>query len=242
MHTTHHLLGASLPTQRIPASTPADKSMSEFTDAERAEAGGVCYRCRVRSFPSSRPSMLRPHRRLGLPLVLLVAIAMFACQPSSGSQVDPARRRAIADTLSGMIRSAYDLKAKDVVAGLMSLYPDSGRVISASGGRVTTTRDSLAAGIKSFYEYVGRNMQDPTWKWGTPFVDVLSPDAAVVTTTYRVPHRTPAGEPHTIAGAWTAVFARRGGKWVIIQEHLSEIPPEVMEGDTADVPMAGHKH
>ena len=82
------------------------------------------------------------------------------------------------------------------------------------------------SGIKSFWEYVGRNMQDPTWIWGTPQVDVLSPDAAVVTTTYRIPHRTPAGEPHTVAGAWTAVFARRNGKWAIVQEHLSEMPAE----------------
>lgn len=167
--------------------------------------------------------------------------SLCACQPGSGAQLDAARQRAISDTLTAMIRSAYDLKAKDVVSRLMSLYPDSGRVISASGGRVTTTRDSLEAGIKSFYEYVGRNMRDPTWIWGRPLVDVLSPDAAVVTTTYRVPHRTPAGEPHTIAGAWTAVFARRGGKWVVVQEHLSEIPAEVMEADTADVPPV-HTH
>jgi ketosteroid isomerase-like protein len=84
-------------------------------------------------------------------------------------------------------------------------------------------------------------MQDPKWIWGTPQVDVLSPDAAVVTTTYRIPHRTPAGEPHTVAGAWTAVFARRGGKWVIVQEHLSEIPPEVLAADSSDVP-APHTH
>jgi hypothetical protein len=185
--------------------------------------------------------MLRPHRR-SLFLLAVVAIGLSACQPDSSSRLDPARRAAIADTLTSMIRSAYDLKAKDVVGRLMSLYPDSGRVISASGGRVTTTHDSLEAGIRSFYTYVGQRMQDPTWVWGKPLVDVLSPDAAVVTTTYRVPHRTPEGAPHTIAGAWTAVFARRGGKWVIVQEHLSEIPPEVMEGDTADVPAAGHVH
>jgi hypothetical protein len=84
-------------------------------------------------------------------------------------------------------------------------------------------------------------MQNPTWVWGRPLVDVLAPDAAVVTMTYRVPHRTPEGVPHTIAGAWTAVFARRAGKWVIVQEHLSEVPPEAMAGDTADVPGA-HTH
>jgi hypothetical protein len=54
-------------------------------------------------------------------------------------------------------------------------------------------------------------------------VEVLSRDAATLTTSYRVPHLTPKGEPHVIAGAWTAVFVRRGGRWVIIQEHLSDV-------------------
>ena len=183
--------------------------------------------------------MLRPFRR-SAPLLLVATLAV-GCQSGSAAEVSPARRQAIADTLTTMLRSAYDLKASNPVERFMSLYPDSGRVISASGGRVTTTRDALQTGIKSFWEFVGQNMKDPTWIWGTPQVDVLSPDAAVVTTTYRIPHRTPAGEPHTVAGAWTAVFERRAGRWVIVQEHLSEIPQEVMAADTADAP-AAHSH
>jgi hypothetical protein len=179
-----------------------------------------------------------------LALVLAIGLAAFAsCRSASesGTQLTDARRRAIADSLTGMIKAAYDLDAPDVMASLMSLYPDTGRIVSASGGRVTTTRDSLERGIRSFYEYVGRNMQDPTWNWGPPQVDVLSPDAAVVTTTYRVPHRTPAGQPHTIAGAITAVFARRGGRWVVVQEHLSEMPPEAVAADSAAA-QSGHQH
>jgi ketosteroid isomerase-like protein len=141
-----------------------------------------------------------------------------------------------------MIQGAYDLKATDVVGRLMSLYPDTGRVVSASGGRVTTTRAALESGIKSFWEYVGRNMQNPKWMWGTPQVDVLSPDAAVVTMTYRIPHRTPAGQPHVVAGAWTAVFERRAEKWVIVQEHLSEMPAEALAADTTGIPAAAPAH
>jgi hypothetical protein len=55
-------------------------------------------------------------------------------------------------------------------------------------------------------------------------VDVLAPDAAVMTATYRVPHLTPQGMPHVVAGAWTAVLVKRGGRWLIIQEHLSDAP------------------
>jgi hypothetical protein len=91
---------------------------------------------------------------------------------------------------------------------------------------VTTTRDSLESQIRWFWENVGRNMQGPEWIWEGAWVDVLSRDAAVLTTHYRVPHLTPAGAPHEIGGAWTAVFVRRDGRWVVVQEHLSDVPAE----------------
>jgi hypothetical protein len=135
-----------------------------------------------------------------------------------------AERAAIADSLPRLITSAYRLdRPGDPVARLMSLYPESGPVVSASGGQVSTSRDTLEAGIRAFWENVGRNMQHPRWEWGPMHVEVLSRDAATLTTSYRVPHLTPKGEPHVIAGAWTAVFVRRGGRWVIIQEHLSDV-------------------
>ena len=130
-----------------------------------------------------------------------------------------------ARTLRREIAAAYDLaKPGDAVVRLMSLYPATGTIVSASGGRVSVSRDSLEAGVRAFWDNVGKNMRDPTWTWGAMHVDVLARDAAVLTTTYRVPHLTPRGVPHVIAGAWTAVFQRRAGKWVIIQEHLSDVP------------------
>ena len=102
--------------------------------------------------------------------------------------------------------------------------PASGSVVSASGGHVTTTRDSLEAAVRTFWDNVGHNMRDPTWQWTSMRVDVLAPNAAVMTATYRIPHRTPAGAPHVVGGAWTAVFERRAGRWVIVHEHLSDSP------------------
>jgi hypothetical protein len=66
----------------------------------------------------------------------------------------------------------------------------------------------------------------------------------VVTATYHVPHLTPRSEPHVIAGAWTAAFERRGGRWVIVQEHLSDLPQPpgmALPGDTSAsmAPMTG---
>jgi hypothetical protein len=164
-----------------------------------------------------------------LPLILLVA-SLGACRPepapaSTRTPLSAAEREAIADTVRSRITAAADLSAKDVVASLMSLYPDTGRVISASAGHITTSRDSLALDIAAFWRNIGRNMRQPRWEWGPIYVDVLAPDAAVLTATYRIPHITPQGNPHIVGGAWTAVFQRRGSKWVIIQEHLSDFVP-----------------
>ena len=187
---------------------------------------------------ASAASYFRPMPVLSNPGRLVVAAALLSlstlsCSDAGSGSATAAGSRpmtktekdAIADTLRGMIERAYDLTTPgDKVARLMSLYPASGPVVSASAGQVTTSRDSLQGGIRAFWDNVGRNMRDPKWTWGTMYVDVLAPGAAVVTTTYRVPHITPAGEPHVIAGAWTAVFQQRDGRWVIVHEHLSDVP------------------
>ena len=171
---------------------------------------------------------LPPYRRrlavgaLALPLAILAA----ACRPvGAGEPTLGARERAaIAETVERRLRDATDLRAGgDVVARMLSIYPDSGRVVSATGGQFTTSRDSLAASVRAFWQNVGQNMRTPEWRWGPMEVDVLSRDAAVVTAAYRIPHLTPRGQSHVVGGAWTAVFARRGGEWVVVQEHLSDV-------------------
>jgi ketosteroid isomerase-like protein len=150
-------------------------------------------------------------------------VVSFACGPRSGSDMSAAQKKAIADSLKQLVVTTYDLSKPDPVKRLMSLYPTEGRVISASGGVTTTTRPQLQQAIQAFWTYVGQNMRHPRWEWTSMTVDVLAPDAAVMTSTYRIPHVTPMGMNHVIGGAWTAVFQKRNGKWVIVQEHLSDV-------------------
>jgi hypothetical protein len=187
--------------------------------------------------------------RLAIAALILASGAMAACARPTGDTVSADERAAIADTLQRMIVAAYDIsKPGNAVARMMSLYPTTGGVVSASGGRVSVSRDSLESGIRAFWEYVGQNMRDPKWQWDPMHVDVLSRDAAVVTATYKVPHLTPRGMPHVIAGALTQVFARRGGRWVVVQEHLSDVPAAAMDSSTAADSMpgmdmsSGHQH
>jgi hypothetical protein len=165
--------------------------------------------------------------RLPRSLLALVCSATFAagCGGSAdASGLSAGDRTAIADSIKRTVIAAYDLKSPDVVRSMMSLYPTSGRVISASAGTVVTTRAAIDSQVSSFWNRVGKNMKSPKWEWTSMNFDVLSRDAAVMTATYRVPHLTPMGQPHVIGGAWTAVFRKMNGRWVIVQEHLSDSP------------------
>jgi len=165
-------------------------------------------------------------------LALLTGSAVvfqFACGPESPRPGSDSQRKAIADSLRTLVVNAYDFSKPDVVDRLMSLYPESGPIYSTSTGHITTTRDSLRAEIETFWKYVGSNMRDPKWQWTAMHIDVLAPDAAVMSATYRVPHMTPMNMEHVIAGAWTAVWVNRGGKWVVTHEHLSDVPQAIAD-------------
>lgn len=192
------------------------------------ESGGdisrTLYFALMKGFTSPR-SRRRPlfSRPLAWSGIIGAIVISFGCGPRSASDMSAPEKKAIADSLKRLVVSAYDLSKPDPVKRLMSLYPTDGRVISASGGVTTTTRPQLQEAIQAFWTYVGQNMRQPRWEWTSMTVDVLAPDAAVMTSTYRIPHLTPMGMNHVIGGAWTAVFQKRGGKWVIIQEHLSDV-------------------
>src|SRR5690349_13389111 len=120
--------------------------------------------------------------RVAIAALTLSAGAMAACATPGRDSISDGERAAISDTLQRMLVAAYDItKPGDPVARMLSLYPPTGGVVSASGGRVSVSRDSLEAGIRSFWEYVGQNMRNPKWQWDPMHVDVLSRDAAVVT-------------------------------------------------------------
>ena len=168
-------------------------------------------------------------RQLAAPLLIALASCDQADESASllaGTAPDTA---AIADTLRALVERAYDFSRPGVVERLMSLYPERGPVVSAAAGRVTTTRDSLRSQIEWFWNFVGQNMQDPHWEWTVTHVRVLGPDAAVLTATYQVPHRTPEGRPHVVEGAWTMVFQRQDDGWRIVHEHLSDVPPNAQQ-------------
>ena len=154
-----------------------------------------------------------------------VILALLAACTGTGPAPDTARNdTALADTLKARIAEAYDFSRPGVPERMSALYPDSGLVPSASGGQIIPSADSLRAGIAAFWQNAGQNMRDAKWVWGDVYVQRLGPDAAVLTGTWSIPHIAPNDQPHVIKGAWTAVFRRLDGKWMIVAEHLSTPP------------------
>lgn len=180
--------------------------------------------------PTTRPT----------PALAAVFLVLSACSPGRAPNAPLAdgERTAIADTLRTMVRDAYDLSKGDVVRRFMSLYPERGRVVSATAGRVSTTRDSLQASINAFWDGVGQYMVRPTWTWGEMHVDVLTRETAVMTASYHVPHWTDVGRPHVIGGVWTSIWQRTPSGWRIVHEHLSDMPRAVAERMEATMPGA----
>ncbi len=98
------------------------------------------------------------------------------------------------------------------------IHDDPGKALALLTGPEADTFLSF------FWERVGQNMREPRFVLGSTWVDVITRDAAVMTLTYSIPHRTPAGNMHVVSGAWTMFWRRIDGRWVIVQEHLSDTP------------------
>lgn len=168
-------------------------------------------------------------------LLLLAAAVTLSGVSACGrsGQLTPPERAAIAREIDAKVRDAYDLSKPGAEQRMLGLYADTGRIISAEEGQIVSTRDSIQLGIKLFWDNVAVNMRQPKWIWTQTYVDVLSPDAAVFTGAYRVPHLTPRNQPHEIAGVMTMIFEKRNGKWGVVQEHLSDTPMPAMPMDSA---------
>jgi ketosteroid isomerase-like protein len=176
----------------------------------------------------ARPLGLALPVSLRLDTVTLLGVTVLALALGTGCGPQPGRTvpgdSALADTLKGLIEHAYDFSRPGVLERMASLYPDSGRVISASGGQVMDSPDSIRAGLAEFWRTAGQYMREARWEWGKVYLDRLGPDAAVLTATWSIPHLAPTNRPHVIRGAWTAVFRRLAGRWKIVVEHLSAPP------------------
>ena len=181
-----------------------------------------------------------PRHPFPRPVDALIVAVLLGCSTdgSKSDELSAAERQAIADSIRTLLTDTYTFDGSDPVSRFMRLYPDTGSVVSAASGGFTVARDSVRQALTTFWTTAGQYMRQPSWTWGAMKVDVLSRDAAALTARYTIPHWTPEGKAHVLGGVWTSVWTRRDGRWVIIQEHLSDLPRAVAEQVEAKMPAA----
>src|SRR4051812_49550339 len=103
-------------------------------------------------------------KRLAARLIAVTAGVLLAnaCSPGEGAaRMTASEKKAVADSLKRLVVNTYDLSKPEPVKRLMSLYPDTGRVISASGGGSTTPPPPLGGGDKAVLAYFRQKKREP---------------------------------------------------------------------------------
>lgn len=164
-------------------------------------------------------------RRLGRLSVLLLAAlltggALGACQPAESGQVTAEQEQAIADTLRSLVA--------EVDAAWSRLEP--GPYLAYYSDDVHFYYQGSHLPRKKFEQVVRQQMgahQEFSTEMMEPRVEVLGPDAGVVSFRYEATAVDTAGSSQQLTAAVTAVFERRDGEWKIVQAHESF--PSAME-------------
>src|SRR5262249_16825341 len=70
---------------------------------------------------------------------------------------------------------------------------------------------------------------------------VLGPDAVMITSPYHIAAKAKGKPEYKGQGVWTGVFQRRGGKWTVVETHMSDQHADAMMAALTPAPTKGAK-
>jgi hypothetical protein len=150
-----------------------------------------------------------------------LAVAVFGTRTVLGQEMPAAERTRVEDSVRVFLTRYIAAYESRDIRSVMALYPTSGPVASANDGRVTTSRDSIEAGIGRFL----KGMREIAFGNDPPIVTALDSRSAVVTLAFHGTGTWNDGRAFSTTGSWTAVLAERDGRFTIIQEQESHPRP-----------------
>ncbi len=142
---------------------------------------------------------------------------------SQGTPVSPQQRAAVEDTIRKLNAFSMAAQGRRDLKALMQLMPDTGLVVIADG-MMLTDADSIRGALHQ--AWTAPWLRDLKVTNELRRIDVLSPDAAVVTMTSMTVLDS-AGRKQTVHHVWTGLWQNRGGRWVVPQQQSTTIPPGV---------------
>lgn len=142
---------------------------------------------------------------------------------SHGTPLSAEQRASVEDTIRKLNAFSMAAQSRRDLSALMQLMPDTG-LLAISDGIMFTNADSLREALRQ--AWTAPWLRDLKVTNELRRIDVLSPDAAVVTMTSTTVLDS-AGRKQTFHNVWTGLWQNRGGRWVVPQQQSTTITPEV---------------
>jgi ketosteroid isomerase-like protein len=153
---------------------------------------------------------------------MAVLVLAGACQgpPAEFTEADRA-------AIEGILAQEFDAYA-DVVKridadGLVGFFQQSGDLAWAHDGVITRSWTDFSEVARQNWSVFG---EVESFSWGDLHIQVLAPNAAVVTTTFDFAATDTAGSPIALTGSFTTVWAETDGEWKIVNAAEIYTPPE----------------
>lgn len=171
-------------------------------------------RSRRGSLDARRRSLDVDRRRASL-VVAALSLAGGCADADPGHERPDGWRVAVSDTVRAVFMSCVEEEMKgnpDVCLGQMSRDPDFRYFVNTT---LSTNADSITARTRRGFA------QRALWEMevSVDTIAALAPDAAAVTATLRVTTQDVGGPVLTRPASWSLVYARRNGRWQIVQGH-----------------------
>ena len=161
--------------------------------------------------------------RLALALTVLVFL-VSACQPAT-SELTDADRALIEDALRAAHAEAAAAVNELDVERFLSFFASGEDFAFAELGKIERSWSAFSDTTRAHW---GVLASVESFEWGELQIQILSKNAAVVTTSFDFSASDTAGNQFTASPTWTAVWLEQDGQWKMINVAETFPPPESM--------------
>lgn len=158
---------------------------------------------------------------VGACAVLLFSLQyVVGCQSSNANESSPEERSAIVEELTQALDDYGDAMVRLDLEAMVEFYDDSEDFVFAGDGEILGGHDEWVALLARYNE---ETEKWTNWQRRNVNVAVLSRDVASLTFEFEYAKINKDGSTVDAHGAWTYVFKRRDGGWVVVHTNGTHI-------------------
>jgi len=162
-------------------------------------------------------------------VLAVAAVCMMGCHaqraiPEAGQSMTPAEKMAVEESVRGfMARVSQEVTTEGPTAWSKEFENTPSFFMASEGKLAFASGEAAAKAIPDLPKLIKKI----ALRWENDLrVDVLTPNLAVVGTTYQEVRESPDGEETTENGYFTGLVEKREGQWRFRDAHWSVVAPE----------------